>query len=71
MPSFSALGFVLPSCHYLVQIEEVVESDTGDFLVKFKILEFQKRMRVSNQVQLEFIARGKIINIIETFWGEI
>ena len=46
-----------------IEVEEVVERDKGDFLVKFKILEFQKRMKVSNQVQLEFIARGKIITL--------
>jgi hypothetical protein len=49
-----------------IEVEEVVESGTGDFLAKFKILDFQKRMRVSNQIKLEFIARGKIINITAT-----
>jgi hypothetical protein len=53
-----------------IEVEEI-ESDRGDFLTKFKILEFQKRMRVSNQIRLEFIARGKIINITAKSWGEI
>lgn len=53
-----------------IEVEEVAESETGDFLAKFEILEFQKRMRVSHQIQLEFIARGKIIDITASMLGQ-
>jgi len=36
------------------------ESDKEDFVANFKILEFQKRVRVSDGVELEFIAKGRI-----------
>ena len=39
---------------------EHVEGDAGAFVANFEILAFQKRMRVSNRINLEFIARGKI-----------
>lgn len=37
-----------------------VEGDEGAFVANFEILAFQKRMRVSKNIELEFIARGKI-----------
>jgi len=41
-----------------IEVEEV-EGDEGAFVANFEILAFQKRMRVSNKISLEFIARGK------------
>jgi hypothetical protein len=41
-----------------IEVEEV-EGDAGAFVAKFEILAFQKRMRVSNRISQEFIARGK------------
>ena len=43
----------------LIAVEHV-EGDAGAFVANFEILAFQKRMRVSNRINLEFIARGKI-----------
>jgi hypothetical protein len=43
---------------------EHVEGDAGAFVANFEILAFQKRMRVSNKINLEFIARGKMHNYI-------
>jgi hypothetical protein len=40
---------------------ENIESENGDFVANFKILAFQKRMRVSHTIGLEFIAKGKIL----------
>ncbi|KAJ7170495.1 hypothetical protein C8R43DRAFT_875992 [Mycena crocata] len=39
---------------------ENVAGDTGAFAVDFAVVRFQKRMRVSNAVVLEFIARGRM-----------
>lgn len=75
-PSFSPLSgtdemiFGTPISPDTIEVEEVAESETGDFLAKFEILEFQKRMRVSHQIQLEFIARGKIIDITASMLGQ-
>ena len=41
-----------------VLVEEIA-SDHGDFVVHFCIVLFQKRIRISNRVSVEFIARGK------------
>jgi hypothetical protein len=38
---------------------EDAEGDAGAFVANFEILAFQKRMRISNRIALEFIARGK------------
>ncbi len=43
-----------------VLVEEVA-SDHGDFVVHFCIVLFQKRMRISNRVGIEFIARGQYL----------
>jgi len=40
---------------------ENIESKNGDLWATFQILAFQKQMRVSNNVGLEFIAKGKIL----------
>jgi hypothetical protein len=53
-------------CPDSIEVKEVFESETGVFVVDFKMLEFQKRMRVSNRIELEFIARGKIVNSTAT-----
>jgi hypothetical protein len=37
------------------------EDGKEDFVANFRILEFQKRMRVSDGVELEFIVKGNII----------
>jgi hypothetical protein len=39
---------------------EIIAGGKGDFVANFKIFAFQKRLRVSNSIMLEFIARGKI-----------
>ncbi|GBE80818.1 hypothetical protein SCP_0305380 [Sparassis crispa] len=39
---------------------ENVPGDEGAFIVRFRVMLFQKRMRVSKQVKLEFIARGRM-----------
>ena len=44
----------------MINVEYVGENSKEDFVMNFKILAFQKRMRVGNKVELEFIARGKI-----------
>jgi len=44
-----------------IEVEDA-EGDAGAFVANFEILAFQKRMRVSNKIHLEFIARGKIYN---------
>jgi hypothetical protein len=54
-------------CPDTIEVDEAVGSDTGDFVMKFKIFEFQKRMRVSTHIDLEFIARGKIVNSTTTY----
>jgi len=41
-----------------IEVEEV-EGDAGAFMANFEILAFQKRMRVSKRISLEFIARGE------------
>lgn len=43
-----------------IDVEYVGENSKGDFVMNFKILAFQKRMRVGNKVELEFIARGRM-----------
>lgn len=48
-------------CPDTIEVNEDIGSDTGDFIMKFKIFEFRKRMSVSTHVDLEFIARGKIV----------
>ncbi|RPD57846.1 hypothetical protein L226DRAFT_540186 [Lentinus tigrinus ALCF2SS1-7] len=42
-----------------VDVEDV-DADEGAFVVKFKIPMFQKRMRISESVRLEFIAKGRL-----------
>jgi hypothetical protein len=37
-----------------------VDGDEGGFAANFEILAFQKRMRVSKNIELEFIARGRM-----------
>jgi hypothetical protein len=39
---------------------EDAEGDEGAFVANFEIPTFQKRMRVSNRIDLEFIARGRV-----------
>ncbi|KIK63062.1 hypothetical protein GYMLUDRAFT_222859 [Collybiopsis luxurians FD-317 M1] len=39
---------------------ENMEGDQGAFAMDFRIPHFQKRMRVSNEVAVEFIARGRL-----------
>lgn len=42
-----------------VEIEDI-SGDEGTFIARFKILSFQKRMRVTKHIHLEFIARGQL-----------
>ncbi|KAJ6591482.1 hypothetical protein DFH09DRAFT_974570 [Mycena vulgaris] len=51
------LGATMPPDDNVV---EDVASETGAFAVDFTVVRFQKRMRVSKRVSLEFIARGRI-----------
>jgi hypothetical protein len=64
-PSFSPLSaadeMILGTCISPDTTEVVIiASDKGDFVANFKIFAFQKRLRVSSNIKLEFIARGKI-----------
>jgi hypothetical protein len=42
-----------------IEVEDV-KGDEGAFVANFEIPAFQKRMRVSNNIELEFIARGRM-----------
>ncbi|KIM71381.1 hypothetical protein PILCRDRAFT_17120 [Piloderma croceum F 1598] len=43
-----------------INVGYVGENSKGGFVMNFKILAFQKRMRVGNKVELEFIARSRM-----------
>lgn len=45
-----------------VTVENLL-GDEGAFAVNFRMPHFQKRMRVSNEVALEFIARGVLVDL--------
>ncbi len=46
-----------------VDVEDV-KADEGAFIVKMKIPAFQKRMRISESVRVEFIAKGAVPRLI-------
>jgi hypothetical protein len=50
------LGATIPPDGIVV---EDVPGDEGAFAVNFEIVHFQKRMRISKEIVLEFIARGE------------
>ncbi|KAI0941503.1 hypothetical protein AcW1_003378 [Taiwanofungus camphoratus] len=42
-----------------IEVDDVV-GDQGAFVVRFRVFMFQKRMTISKQINLEFIARGRL-----------
>jgi len=44
-------------------IVEDVPGDEGAFVVKFEVVQFQQRMRISKRISLEFIARGAPLHL--------
>jgi hypothetical protein len=44
----------------LVRVHNESGAKDGDFAVSFHIVDFQRRMRISKKIHLEFIARGRI-----------
>ena len=52
-----------------VVVVEDAEHDAAAFIVKLRVPMFQKRMRVSEEIRLEFIAKGAYIRT--TSWRPV